>query len=214
MVFKRRDSRSWLRVVFEVFWPRGGWGRAVQYIQLRLRRLPGTPEQIARGIFAGVFVVFSPFYGLHFIFAAVIAKMMRGNILAALLATFAGNPLTYIPISIVSLRTGYAMLQTPREDRVRTDIFARFSDATADLWHNFRAMFTPAEAHWEGLIHFWNSVFYPWIIGGILPGLIFGIASYYLSVPVIRAYQKRRTARLRKKIEKQQAKAGGASAER
>jgi uncharacterized protein (DUF2062 family) len=60
VVFKRRDQRSWARTIAEALWPRGGWARAFQYVQHRLRRLPGTPEQIARGIFAGAVTVFTP----------------------------------------------------------------------------------------------------------------------------------------------------------
>jgi len=110
VVFKRRDKRPIWQVVKEFFWPRGGWARAAHYVKHRLRRLPDSPARIARGIFAGVFTTFTPFFGLHFIVAALIAFVMRGNILAALLSTFFGNPLTYVPIAMASLRTGYWML--------------------------------------------------------------------------------------------------------
>ena len=45
----------------------GGWARAFHYV-----KAPGaplarfSPERIARGIWAGVFTTFTPFYGLHF----------------------------------------------------------------------------------------------------------------------------------------------------
>ena len=71
---------------------------------------PIRPHRIARGIFAGVFTTFTPFFGLHFVVAAILARLMRGNILAALLATFFGNPLTYVPIGVVSLKTGHFLL--------------------------------------------------------------------------------------------------------
>ncbi|MFV0473483.1 MAG: DUF2062 domain-containing protein, partial [Pikeienuella sp.] len=74
MVFKRRDRRSWLRIVGESFWPRGGWGRAALYVQHRIRRLPDKPQRIARGISCGVFVSFTPLYGLHFIAAFFVAR--------------------------------------------------------------------------------------------------------------------------------------------
>ena len=80
MVFRRRDRRPLWRVALEFLWPRGGWGRAAQYVRHRVRRLPDTPEKISRGIWAGVFTAFTPFYGLHFVVAAVLAKLMRGNI--------------------------------------------------------------------------------------------------------------------------------------
>ncbi|MGB0798882.1 MAG: DUF2062 domain-containing protein, partial [Planktomarina sp.] len=98
MVFRRRDRRGVIRAIWEVIYPKGGWTRAYTYVKHRLHRLPGTPEQIARGIAVGVFTSFTPFYGLHFLVAAGLALMLRGSVLAALLGTFFGNPLTYIPI--------------------------------------------------------------------------------------------------------------------
>lgn len=212
MVFKRRDNRPWGQVVAEWIYPRGGWARAFQYIKHRLRRLPGTPETIARGIFAGAFTVFSPFYGLHFVVAAVLAKLMRGNILAALLATFIGNPLTYIPIGIISLQTGHFLLGSQLRSDVEGNLFVKFSRAAGDLWHNFVAIFTPAQAHWHELGVFYRDVFFPYMIGGIIPGLICGTVCYYLSVPVIRAYQKRRAAKLRKKMKKLREQTGAEAA--
>jgi len=213
-VFKRRDSRSILRVVAEAFWPRGGWLRAFHYVKHRMRRLPGSPEQIARGVFAGAFTVFTPFFGMHFVVAAILAKSMRGSILAALLATFIGNPLTYIPIAYISLQTGHWMLGTRMRGDLDESIFRLFSAAVGDLWHNVVAIFTPARANWTELALFYDSVFFPWMVGAILPGLVCGAISYYLSVPVIRAYQKGRSARLRKKMEKLRAQAGAAPAKR
>jgi uncharacterized protein (DUF2062 family) len=135
----------------EALWPRGGWARAFQYVQHRLRRLPGTPEQIARGIFAGAVTVFTPFFGLHFFVAALLAKIMRGSILASLLATFIGNPLTYVPIAIISLQTGHFLLGTSPRSEVDESIFAKFGGAFGDLWHNFIAIFTPERAEWHEL---------------------------------------------------------------
>ncbi|MEM6608705.1 MAG: DUF2062 domain-containing protein [Pseudomonadota bacterium] len=192
----------------EVLWPRGGWARAAQYVRHRLRRLPGSPEEIARGIFAGTVTVFTPFFGLHFVVAAILAKLMKGRILAALLSTFIGNPLTYIPIAIVSLRLGYFLLGMDVPPGLTRDVFRHFRAATRDLWHNFKALFSPERAHWDGLVEFWHTVFFPWLIGGLIPGIVLGITLYYLSVPVIRAYQARRSVRLRKKMEKLARQAG------
>ena len=117
-----------MRTIAEVLWPRGGWARAFQYVQHRLRRLPGTPEQIARGIFAGAVAVFTPLFGFHFVVAAVLAKIMRGSIIASLLATFIGNPLTYVPIAIISLQTGHFLLGTsPRAEVDESTTFSPFS---------------------------------------------------------------------------------------
>ena len=201
MVFKRRDRRQWTQSVAQTLWPRGGWVRAFQYIKHRLRRLPGTPEQIARGIFAGAFTIFTPF----FVVAAILAKIMRGSILAAILATFLGNPLTYAPIAYVALRTGHFLLGTRPRDPLDDSVFIKFSRATGDLWHNIRALFTPEQAQWGELHRFYDDVFFPWMVGAIVPGILFGAVCYYVSVPIIRAYQKGRAARLRKALENKDA---------
>ena len=44
-------------------------------------------------------------------------------------------------------------------------------------------------------------MFLPYLVGGIVPGLIAGLACYYLSLPVIAAYQKRRRGALAAKWE-------------
>ncbi|WP_430736741.1 DUF2062 domain-containing protein [Roseicyclus salinarum] len=199
-----------MQIVAQALWPRGGWARAFQYVQYRLRRLPGTPEQIARGIFAGAFVVFSPLFGLHFFAAALLAKIMRGSILAALLATFIGNPLTYVPIAVISLQTGHFIMGTSPRGEVDESVFMKFSGAAGDLWHNLLAVFTPERADWHELAIFHRDVFLPWLVGGIVPGILCGMVCYALSVPVIRAYQKRRAARLRKKMDKLRRQAGAA----
>lgn len=207
MVFKRRDKRSTMQVIADGVYPKGGWTRAFHYMKHRLRRLPGTPEFIARGVWAGVFTCFSPIYGMHFLIAAVIARAINGNLLAALLGTFFGNPLTYLPIGVVSLKTGHFLLGTEFEEGHKQSLAAKFANAGADLWYNFLALFTDATADWHGLSVFWDEVFFPYMVGGVLPGIATATVCYYLTVPVIRAYQKRRAARTRKKIAKAKAKA-------
>ncbi len=201
MVFKRRDRRPIWRIVFEFFWPRGGWGRAAQYVKHRLRRLPDSPEKIARGIFAGVFTTFTPFFGMHFVIAGTLAFILRGNILASLLGTFFGNPLTYLPIGVISMKTGYFLLgRHLQHDDVERSLAGKFVDAGADLQHNFFAIFTDADMEWHRLDVFYDEVFFPYMVGGIVPGIIAGLVCYYVSVPLIRAYQHRRKGVLKAKL--------------
>ncbi len=209
VVFKRRDKRSWLRVVGESFWPRGGWGRAALYVKHRIHRLPDRPHRIARGIFCGVFVSFTPLFGFHFIVAALVAKVIGGNILAALLSTFIGNPLTFPFIAAISLELGYRILglgedhpvaRSLREsgaDEINAGLMDKFSGAFADLWANFHAIFTDDVANWHRLYLFYHDVFLPYLVGGIIPGIIAGLIAHRLSLPVITAYQKRRRKRIK-----------------
>jgi uncharacterized protein (DUF2062 family) len=200
-VFKRRDRRPIWQVVLRALWPRGGWGRAATYVKHRLRRLPDTPRKISRGIMAGVFTTFTPLYGIHFGLAALLAILLRGNVMAALLGTFFGNPLTYVPIAVVSLNLGHWMLGTEMNREVDDTIFDKFFGAGADLFWNSWYALTGRSANWDSTILFWNDVFWPWTVGGIIPGLISGMAAYAVCLPLIEAYQRRRRGLLKKKLD-------------
>lgn len=201
MVFRRRDRRPLLRAIADFLYPRGGWARAFHYVKHRVRRLPDSPERIARGIWAGVFTTFTPFYGLHFIVAFLIARLMQANILAALMATFFGNPLTYVPIGLISLKFGNFLLGTEFDERAHQSFGGKFLDAGRDLANNFLAIFTDRAADWQGLSAFYDQVFFPYLIGGLIPGVIAGTVAYYVSVPLIRAYQHRRRGAIKAKFE-------------
>lgn len=201
MVFRRRDRRSVLRAIADFLYPKGGWTRAFHYVKHRVRRLPDTPERIARGIWAGVFTTFTPFYTMHFLVAFLIARVVHGNILAALMATFFGNPLTYVPIGFVSLKTGHFILGTKFEEGAARSFGGKFIDAAHDLMRNFVAIFSDQQPDWRGLSVFYHEIFLPYLVGGIIPGMIVATICYVLSVPVIRAYQKRRKKQIKKKFD-------------
>lgn len=200
MVFKRRDRRPLLQVLAESVWPRGGWTRAFHYVKHRVRRLPDDPHRIARGVFAGVFVSFTPLFGFHFLSATAVAILVRGNILAALLATFFGNPITFPIIAYSSLKLGNWMLGTQFEAVHSDSLMHTFLGAGRDLKHNVLAMFTDATAHWGALATFFYEVFLPYLVGGFVPGIIAGVICYYLSAPIIAAYQKRRRHRIKERL--------------
>jgi len=205
VVFKRRDPRTWPQALGHLVYPKGGWGRAVSYVMHRLRRLPDPPHRIARGVAAGVFVCFTPFFGLHFFIAAFLAFVMQGNIIAALLATFFGNPLTFPFIATISLELGSWMMGTP--GGFHFDVVARaFSQASIELWKNLRALFTDDVADWQRMAAFYRGVFWPYIVGGIVPGVVTAVATYMLTLPAVSAYQKRRVKKLQSKFEKRRAK--------
>lgn len=200
MVFKRRKPRTYVEVLSESLYPRGGWRRAVRYIGHRLQRLPDPSHKISRGIAAGVFTSFSPLFGMHFFIAALLAWAMRGNIIAALLATFFGNPITFPLIAAISMELGSFMLG--HHGVPLPLVLQAFSDASISLWQNFIAIFTSDRANWQGFDIFWHRVFLPYLVGGILPGLACAIAAYILANPIIAAYQKARVARLKKRFAK------------
>lgn len=200
MVFKRRKPRTYVEILSESFYPRGGWTRAVRYVGHRLQRLPDPAHKISRGIAIGVLISFTPLFGMHFFLATVLALALRANILAALLGTFVGNPLTFPLIAAVSMELGSWILGHGSVPLPL--VLSAFSDASIDLWRNFIALFSGKPVHWNGLDIFWERVFLPYLVGGIIPGFAAAIAAYVLANPIIAAYQKARVARLKKRFAK------------
>lgn len=199
MVFRRRDRLPILSRISGLVYPKGGWARAASYVWHRLRRLPDAPHRIARGMFAGILVSFTPLFGFHFLLAVIVGYAIRANILAALLGTFLGNPITFPFIAGAALATGNWIfgfgdpLSFPQ-------IMAAFSRAGAELWHNLTSPFTGEPAHWSSLARFYDRVFLPYLVGGVLPGTLAGLAGYYVTIPLVTAYQNRRRKKLRERF--------------
>ena len=137
---------------------------------------------------------------MHFVFGGLLAFVLRGNVLAAVLATFISNFMTLPIFGTISLRVGYAIMGIKPERGLARQFLERFSDAGASLWKNVVAAFTPAKANWDWLYPFYIEIFLPYLIGGLVPGVIHGSIGYYASVPIIRAYQNRRKGHLAAKL--------------
>ena len=197
-MFRRRTKQSLTAWSVAQLWPRGGPWRALKYQWHRLRRLPDPPHRVARGIFAGTFVNFPPIYGFQIPAAIALAWVLRGNILAAVLATLLSNPITTPIIAVVSLQSGYWILGRTEHLSVK-GIFAAFGMAASEIWHNVTAMFTPAEAHWDGLAGFWDRIYLPFLVGSIVPGLLVSFLLAWATIPAVRAYQSMRKRRIQRK---------------
>jgi uncharacterized protein (DUF2062 family) len=182
-------------------YPQGGFKRATQYVLHRMRRLPDSPHRIARGVFAGSMVGFLPLPGLQFIAAWLASRAVNGNLLAALLATFNTNPLTTPFFAMLAMSLGHWMLGIEKP-LTPEYIGEAFGHAGADLWFNLTALFGPEQARWEGLLQFWHEIYLPYFIGALGPGLLLSLMFYYLTIPLVHAYQKARAATARERSER------------
>ncbi|WP_273689952.1 DUF2062 domain-containing protein [Ketogulonicigenium vulgare] len=201
-MFKRREPRSFGHALRATFWPQKGWLRPAHYISRRIQRLPDSPERIARGIAAGVAASFSPVIGVHALIALLVAKLVRGNMLAAFIGQGFGNPFTALPIMAGALNVGYAVMGSRPAEGMIAAVPEHFINAAKQLWHNIQAGFGPATAHWNELVDFWHMIFLPFLIGGAILGPVFGVLAYGVTLPLVRAYQNmRRNRRLARQAE-------------
>jgi uncharacterized protein (DUF2062 family) len=202
VVFKRRDSLSWLGWLREMVYPKGGFRRATRYVMHRMRRLPDRPHRIARGVFAGSLIGFLPLPGLQFLGAWGFARLIRGNVLASLLATFNSNPITTPFFAVGAIALGHWMLGGTAEPLTADAIGAALGNAGAELWANFKAIFTHERAHWGGLLQFWRQIYLPYFIGALGPGILLSLIGYYITIPLVEAYQKARAAKTKERGER------------
>lgn len=208
MVFKRRDKPPLFSRMREVVYPQKGWRRGIEYLGHRVRRLPDTPHRISLGVACGVFASFTPLFGLHFIVAAALARILRGNMLASLIGTAFGNPLTFPFVASVCLKTGRTILgHGPSGDNPQKVIEA-FREFFVGLWQSLLSLAGVGDAQWDKLTVFLQHVFWPYLVGGLIPGLLTALACYLLCRPIISAYQVRRRARLMARLSALEAQAG------
>jgi uncharacterized protein len=184
-----------------MIYPDGGFNRATRYVIHRMSRLPDDPRRVARGVFAGTLVAFLPIPGVQFLGGWALAVIMRGNILAALLATFVSNPLTTPIIAVFSVGFGHWLLGIDAPLTAEA-IGSAFADAGGELWQNMKAVFTSAPVRWSRLGELWHNIWYPYFVGCLGPAVIGALVAYYLTIPIVHAYQKLRAAKTKERVEK------------
>ncbi|MEL7229045.1 MAG: DUF2062 domain-containing protein, partial [Pseudomonadota bacterium] len=135
MLMKRRTPPGWWETVRVWVWPRRSWMRSGQYVTKRILRLTATPYAVSAGVAAGAFTSFTPFMGFHFFLAALLAWLIRGNLIASALGTFVGNPLTFPLIWAATYKVGHFVLQTDFHATEAPSLITAMSDVIAACWH-------------------------------------------------------------------------------
>lgn len=169
-MFSSRRQKSISRRVQDLFWPRIGLLRAWRYSMHRLARIKVSSHNIALGFAAGAFVSFTPFIGFHFILAAAVAVLMRGNLIASAVGTVVGNPITFPFIWLATYNLGAVIQGQPTKDHLALELadnaIGLFSDGPVALIAMLGESVGP--------------YIVPMLLGGIPLGAVCGILCYYV----------------------------------
>lgn len=196
MVFRRRDRPPLTTRLRELLFPRRGWRRGLEYIAHRVRRIPDTPHRIALGFSCGVFMSFTPFFGIHLLGSMGLAWLIGGNVIAAAIGQVVGNPFTLPFIAWISMALGRRILgEGGPTGRSFERIDQAFTLAVDGLWQTILSWFGMGESQWDKIALVWSDVMLPYFIGGLLPGIVASIGFYYLVRPLVAAYRAARAAR-------------------
>jgi uncharacterized protein len=179
MLFRRREAESFLERMRVHVWPRRSWMRSSRYVVYRLRRLSDTPHAVALGFAIGVFTALTPFLGTHMVMAALLAWIIGGSVVAALLGTFVGNPLTYPLFWYSTYEVGSLML--------RGKVGKEHIDLSGGIFQ-------------KSLEQLW-PILKPMTLGSIPVGLALAALSYVLVKPMVEAYKNRRRRELQLRSE-------------
>ena len=151
--------------------------RFVRFNYLKLLRLKTSARELAMGLAVGVFAGCLPAIPgtpLQTVAALVLAFLLRGNKIAAVIATYHSNPLNWVFFWYVEYKIGKWVLP-------------------------FDVQFDPMNMRVEDLATFGWQGLSILIVGGAILGLPLGIGTYFVSLPLIRNYRRRRALRLLRK---------------
>ena len=176
MLFRRRKPDSFYQRLRLWIWPRRSFQRSLQYMSKRVLRLTGSPHAIAAGVAAGVFTSITPFLGFHIIFAACIAYVIGGNLVASTVATGFANPLTFPFIWGSTLALGRFILYGSFEGHKPLHIGHMLTHLRFD--------------------QLWDPLLKPMAVGSIPIGLLVASIMYAITYSAASAFREQRRKRL------------------
>jgi len=186
-MFKRQNPRTLAQKIFGFLWPSIGWRRAGAYNIHRLSRIPGSAYSIAAGFACGAAVSFTPFVGLHFILAAILAWIIRANIVASTIGTAVGNPWTFPFIWTWLYKSGRWMTAADGTAAVQkpefSEVFGNIMEAILNL-------------NLDYLTETAAPVFWPMLFSSLPTGIVVWWVFYLPLKYTVQGYQDRRRRRL------------------
>lgn len=158
------------------------WRRWFRLMYLRFITLRGHPEYLARGLAAGVFAGFFPFFGFQTLLGVAIAVILRGHKFLAIAGTWISNPFTYLPLYFFNFQVGRWLLGVEQLSSLGDDLrsLTQFSDIL-----EFGAEFATVL-----------------LVGSSVVGLAGAIASYVGGFWVLRHWRQRHLRQSKVKTQK------------
>lgn len=181
-MFQRRSKPNIVIRLREFFWPSSGWHRSTRYVFHRVARIPGSSYSIAAGFACGAAISMTPFVGLHFVISAIVAYIMRANILASAIGTAVGNPWTFPFIWVWIYNVGLWIIGSGHINATEVD-FATIFSTSMEALIRFDIVY---------LVQTSGPVLWPMLIGSIPTAIVTWLIFYTPLQPIISRYQAAR----------------------
>ena len=133
----------------------------------RIKALQGDPHYVAKGMATGVFIGITPTIPFHTAIALALAFIVRGSKPAAVIGVWVGNPVTIPFLYMGSYKLGAFLLNT-----------------SAPFDANFQSLSELAELGLEVTLAL--------MTGGVILGIPFGIAAYFITLKIFKTLRARK----------------------
>ena len=174
-MFRRRTPLTRLSQIRSVVWPERGFRRLFAYLFQRVVRLPDTSGSVAIGVASGVAASFLPLIGLHFLIAALLALLLRGNVLASAIGTLFGNPWTFLFIWVADYRLGlWLLLKSGYGSQFTSLNIQQLAEVMIIFFHFFTFS---GGVDWHQVAEPFEQVFLPMSIGGT----VLAVSSWFVA---------------------------------
>lgn len=146
---------------------------------LKLLGRNDPPELVAASFALGVFISFTPLFGFHALIAIALALLLRLKKVDVLLGTLVVNPVTFAPVSALAIPLGRFLLRAERA-----------------LIHDlpWRDMVKSPRQFWREAGPAMREVGIHWGVGMLALGILTGVFTYLVLVPLIRKHRAKEAA--------------------
>ncbi|MBI5484700.1 MAG: DUF2062 domain-containing protein [Deltaproteobacteria bacterium] len=129
----------------------------------KILSLDAHPGHISLGFAVGVFISFTPFFGLHTPMAIAFAFLFRLNKLTCITGAWINTPLTVVPVLVASYNLGRFLLGKPHKELI------------------FKGL------EWQQLQPYAKSI----LLGSSIIGFVAAVASYFICYRLVVAFRRK-----------------------
>jgi uncharacterized protein len=177
-MFQTRHSLSQSKRMINSLMRQNGVQRLCAYVWLRIKRRPGDPKFVARGMAVGMAVNFIPGIGIHLPIGLATCYLLKADYIAF----FVGSSLA----NFATLPFFWLMMY-----RVGAVVIGRLPQNDGHI----------AKLSWDLLVNNPLEVLLPMCVGGLILGVAASTISYYMTYYAVKTYRQQRAVRSSQKLE-------------
>ena len=164
--------------------------RFVNFVKLHVLHADDSAHRLALGAALGLFVAWTPFFGLHIFIVLALAVVLRANKFLAVICVWVCNAFTLIAIYYPSYLLGQTVLALFRtEPYLAPNKIAELFEKSLSLKHIYTNFFT--SQFWQQLGLFIVQIGLELLIGGLIIGSAVAMIAYFTIRRLIISYREK-----------------------